>query len=37
VGLQARVHTLTTGHGLMQEDPEDFLRILRGITAGFAA
>ena len=37
VGLQARVHTLATGHGLMQEDPEDFLRILRGITAGLAA
>lgn len=37
VGLHAQVHTLATGHGLMQEDPEDFLRILRGITTGFAA
>lgn len=32
-GLQATVHTVPAGHGLMHEDPEQFLRVLRSITA----
>ena len=32
-GLKASVHTLPVGHGLMHEDPEGFLDILRRITA----
>lgn len=30
-GLRATVQTVAAGHGLMHEDPEDFLRILRSI------
>lgn len=36
-GLQATVHTVAAGHGLMHEDPEDFLRVMRAITAPAAA
>lgn len=36
-GLQATVHTVAAGHGLMHEDPEDFLRVLRLITTPAAA
>jgi pimeloyl-ACP methyl ester carboxylesterase len=32
-GLSATVHSLAAGHGLMHEDPEDFLRVLREVTA----
>ncbi len=35
-GLSAQVHTVAAGHGLMHEDPEDFLRALRAITASAA-
>jgi len=35
-GLNAQVHTVAAGHSLMHEDPEDFLRVLRSITAGHA-
>ena len=31
-GLQATVHRLSAGHGLMHEDPEGFLRVLQSIT-----
>jgi pimeloyl-ACP methyl ester carboxylesterase len=30
-GLQGQVHTLATGHSVMQEDPEGFLQVLRVI------
>lgn len=36
-GLQATVHTVAAGHGLMHEDPEDFLNVMRTITAPAAA
>ncbi|MFZ9432680.1 MAG: alpha/beta fold hydrolase [Burkholderiaceae bacterium] len=36
-GLSAAVHTVAAGHGLMHEDPEDFLRVLRAITASVQA
>jgi pimeloyl-ACP methyl ester carboxylesterase len=32
-GLNATVHTLEAGHGLMHEDPEGFLAVLQRITA----
>ena len=32
-GLKATVHRLPVGHGLMNEDPEGFLRVMQAITA----